>query len=84
MLLRTAIKDKPAKFLFALGWGCLAVTILITTLGTRWIASPPFLLGFMYGVAGVMAGLSIVFNIQALKRYRTERSGRQTRSGPRP
>jgi cell division protein FtsX len=48
----------------------------MATAGSSWIESPPLLSGFLLGLAGVLIGVSMVMNIQGLKRYRAEQAGR--------
>jgi presenilin-like A22 family membrane protease len=76
MLLKERWKDKPSRDFIAIGMGCLWMGILMTAAGSHWFDTTPLLCGFLLGLAGVLIGLSIVVNIQGLKRYRTEQAGR--------
>jgi len=76
MLLRTYLKDTPARQLIGLGLACMSSAALITVTVVGWIDEPTFLVGLLYGVAVVLAGLSIVFNVRGLKRLRDEQTDR--------
>jgi hypothetical protein len=72
MLLRGKWKDKPSREVIAIGMACLWIGILMTAGTSYWFESPPLLSDFLHGLAAVLIGVSIVVNIQGLKRYRTE------------
>ena len=72
MLLRSYLKDTPGKQLIGFGMACMSTAGLITVSGGLWIDEPTFLIGFMYGIASVLAGLSIVLNLTGMQRLRVE------------
>jgi|GEM_PF-5837684 len=76
MLLRERWKNKPSREIIAIGMACLWMGILMTAGASCWFDSPPFLSGFLHGLAAVLVGVSIVINIQGLKRHRTEQARR--------
>ncbi len=75
MLQKSYLKDIPGRHLIGIGMACMSVAALLTVSGTRWIEEPAFLVGFIYGLAGVLSGVSIVLNIRGMQRLRREQSG---------
>jgi presenilin-like A22 family membrane protease len=76
MLLRERWKDKPSRDFISVGMGSLMMGFLLSAAGSHWFDATPMLSGFLLGLAGVLIGLSLVMDIQGLKRYRAEQARR--------
>ena len=72
MLLRNYFRQMPGKQLISYGMTCMLLGVLITVGGLGWINKPIFAVGLFYGLAGVLAGLSIILNVRGMLRLRQE------------
>jgi len=76
VLLRERWKDKPSRNFISVGMASLMMGFLLSAAGSRWFESTPILSGFLLGLAGVLFGLSLVMNVQGLRKYRAEQARR--------
>jgi hypothetical protein len=76
MLLRERSKDKPSRNFISVGMASLMTGFLLVAAGSNWFDGTPWLSGFLLGLAGVLIGLSLVMNVQGLRKYRAEQSRR--------
>jgi hypothetical protein len=76
MLFRRRIKEMTSQQLISIGLALMMLAVGLSTVGSHWLDGSDFTAGFFMGFASVLMGTSIVFNIQGLKRYRTEKARR--------
>ena len=73
MLLRQKMNDMSAQTMIRLGMGMFLVGMALANIGRLQLGLPDFWSGFAIGMAIVMLGASIVFNVRGFARARAER-----------
>lgn len=74
MLFRNRVKELPGRQMIGFGMACMSTAALITVGGLSWLSDSDLINGFLFGLASVLAGLSIVLNVRGMVRLRAEQS----------